>query len=197
LLFVDDDDVPYDTLVEVLARGWAVADVDVVAAGSRVFRGEGAPSPAPGDKITISFGNARELGLLGNHFGSTSCLWSRGTFERLGGYRDVFYEDWEVLARASLRGVRIAGSPDPLYWYRITAGSRFSGASQAKRETGRAPIAELYGSRLPDDMRLLPYLTAGAYAELDRPSQHALPGGPRARMAALRQRLGAQLRRRS
>jgi CDP-glycerol glycerophosphotransferase len=198
LLFVDDDDVPYDTLVEVLAGGWAAAGVDVVAAGSRVFRGEGAPTASPGDKITISFGNARELGLLGNHFG-TCCLWSRSTFERLGGYRDVFYEDWEVLARASLQGARIAGSPDPLYWYRITAGSRFSGASQAKRETGRAAIAELYASRLPDDMRLLPYLTVGAYAELDRSSARAPapPGGPRMRIAALRRTLDTRLRRRS
>jgi GT2 family glycosyltransferase len=188
LLFVDDDDVPYETLVEVLARGWAAAGVDVVAAGSRVFRGEGAPSPAPGDKITIPFGNARELGLLGNHFGSVCCLWSRGTFERLGGFRDVFYEDWEVLARASLQGVRIAGSPDPLYWYRIAAGSRFSGASPAKRATGRAAIAELYESRLPEDMRLLPHLTAGAYAELDRIAQNAPPPTRRARLAALRRR---------
>jgi GT2 family glycosyltransferase len=195
LLFVDDDDVPYETLVEVLARGWAAAGVDVVAAGSRVFRGEGVPSPVTGDKITIPFGNARELGLLGNHFGSVCCLWSRGTFERLGGFRDVFYEDWEVLARASLQGVRIAGSPDPLYWYRIAAGSRFSGASPAKRETGRTAIAELYESRLPDDMRLLPYLAAGAYAELERSEQHAPPRRPRAGVAALRQRLGAQLRR--
>jgi GT2 family glycosyltransferase len=194
LLFVDDDDVPYDTLVEMLAGGWAAAHVDVVAAGSRVFRGEGGPSPAPGDKITIPFGNARELGLLGNHFGSICCLWSRGTFERLGGFRDVFYEDWEVLARASLQDVRIAGSPDPLYWYRITAGSRFSGASPAKREMGRTAIAELYESRLPEDMRLLPYLAAGAYAELDRSAQHVSPGGPQGRMAALRQRLGSQLR---
>jgi hypothetical protein len=196
LLFVDDDDVPYATLVEVLARGWATAGVDVVVAGSRVFRGEGAPTPTPGDKITISFGNAQELGLLGNHFG-TCCLWSRETFEHLGGYRDVFYEDWEILARASLQGVRIAGSPDPLYWYRITAGSRFSGASKAKRETGRAAIAELYESRLPEGMRLLPYLAAGAYVELDRSAQHVSPIGPQGRMAAFRQRLGAQLRRRS
>jgi GT2 family glycosyltransferase len=195
LLFVDDDDVPYDSLVEVLARGWAVADVDVVVAGSRVFRGEGAPTPTQGDKITISFGNARELGLLGNHFG-TCCLWSRETFEQLGGYRDAVYEDWEVLARASLRGVRIAGTPDPVYWYRITSGSRFSGASQAKkRETGRAAIAELYGKRLPDGMRLLPHLTAGAYAELERLAQQAPRRRPRARVAGLRRRLVALLRR--
>jgi GT2 family glycosyltransferase len=189
LLFVDDDDVPYDDLVEVLARGWARAGVDVVAAGSRVFRREGVPSPTVGDKITIPFGNARELGLLGNHFGSTCCLWSRATFEDLAGFRDVFYEDWELLARASLRGVRIAGTPDPFYWQRITPGSRFSGASEAKRESGRAAIAELYAPELSDGMRLLPHLAAGAYAQLDRAPQHS--------PATLRQRLGALLRGRS
>jgi GT2 family glycosyltransferase len=183
LLFVDDDDVPYEDLVEVLAHGWAAAGVDVVAAGSRVFRGEGAPAPTPGDKITISFGNARELGLLGNHFG-TCCLWSRATFDDVGGYRDVFYEDWELLARASLRGVRIAGTPDPLYWYRIASGSRFSGASEAKKETGRAAIAELYGAELSDGMRLLPQLVTGAYAQLDREVRQA-PAGPRRSLGAL------------
>jgi GT2 family glycosyltransferase len=188
LLFVDDDDVPYDDLVEALARGWTVSGVDVVAAGSRVFRGEDAPRPTPGDKITISFGNARELGLLGNHFG-TCCLWSRKTFEDLGGYRDVFYEDWELLARAALRRVLIAGSPDPLYWYRIASGSRFSGASEAKKETGRAVIAEVYAGELRDGLRLLPHLAAGAYAQLDRDVHHA--------PAPSRGRLGALLRRRS
>jgi glycosyltransferase involved in cell wall biosynthesis len=174
IVFVDDD-VLFPDLVEVLVRGQSHAGVDVVAAATRVFRGEGPPRPGPADKVTIPFGEARELGLLGNHFGSVTCIWPRPLLDELGGFRDVFFEDWELLARAAFGGARIAGTPDPLLWYRLTRDARFSGSRLADRLEARSAIAELYAGTLPAGTRLLPLLAAGAYGELDRREHTAGP----------------------
>ncbi len=166
VLFVDDDDVPFDELIEVLVRGRRSSGADVIVAGARVFRGEGRPRAMPADKITIGFGEPRELGLLGNHFGHPTCLWPRGLFED-GGFREVFFEDWELLARATLQGARVVATPEPLFWYRHVSRGRFTSATATRREEGRFAIAELYADHLPDGMRLLPMLVTGAYGELD------------------------------
>jgi len=169
VVFVDDDDLPFEELVAVLVRARRVASVDIVAAGARVFHGEGEPLARPGDKITISFGEPRELGLLGNHYGHPTCLWPLRLLEQLGGFRELAVgEDWELLARAALAGARIAAVPDPLFWYRHAPGSRYTAVPVGRRETGRAHVAELYARTLPDHARLLPHIVAGAYEELER-----------------------------
>ena len=188
VVFLDDDDVPFDEFVSTLVHGRAASGADVVAAGARLFRGDGEPAPRRGDFIHLPLGEPRELGLISNQFGGPACLWPRTLLDRLGGFRGIprGFEDWELLARASLSGARVVGTPEPLYWYRQTPGSVYSADPHANVHDAVAALAALHAERLPDGSRLLPLLAAGAYSELERHSRDATP---RHRRIAARGRL--------
>ena len=47
-----------------------------------------------------------------------------GTFHRLGGYRDVFLEDYDFWLRALAQGARHIHNPQPLSIYRVSASSK-------------------------------------------------------------------------
>jgi hypothetical protein len=57
------------------------------------------------------------------HVGAT-LWWQRGLFEQLGGYHDVYAEDFELALRAALLGERILYNPEPLQVYRVGASSK-------------------------------------------------------------------------
>jgi GT2 family glycosyltransferase len=175
--FVDDDDVAFEELVEVLVRGREASGVDVVAAGARFFRGDAAPRPQRGDVVRIPLGEPRELGLFSNQYGPPTCVWPRELLHRLGGFSEAqgLAEDWELLARATAGGARVAGTPDPLYWYRQTAASRFSAAPLVHRDETLPAIAGLFAATLPDGARLMPLLATTAYEELERRKREARP----------------------
>lgn len=175
VLFMDDDDVPFDDLVETLWRARAASGVDVAVAGARFFRGEGAPTAHEGDVVRISLCEPRELGVISNQYGGPVNLWPRALLERLGGFADVATEDWDMLARATLAGARLATPPDPLYWYRQTPGGMYSVDPIAHRDAGLAVTSSRFAEQLPDGMRLLPQLAAGAYSELERRRRAARP----------------------
>jgi len=77
--------------------------------------------------------------------------------------------------------VRLTAPPDPVHWYRQTSSGRHSADPVKMRDSGVAQLAGVFAERLPDDLRLLPLLAAGAYAELER---RARP--KRSRMQGLR-----------
>jgi Glycosyl transferase family 2 len=189
--FLDDDDIPFDDFVSTLLNGRAASGADVVAAGARLFRGDGEPTARHGDFIHLPLGEPRELGLISNQFGGPACLWPRALLDRLGGFRGIprGFEDWELLARATLAGARVAATPDPLYWYRQTPGSVYSADPFANVDDAVATLAALHAEHLPDGSRLLPLLAAGAYAELERRSREATP---RRQRIAVRGRLLAR-----
>lgn len=192
VVFVDDDDVPFSDLVATLVTARAASGADVVVAGARTFAGEGRPEPGPRDKITISFCNPRELTVLGNHSGGPVCLWARTWLERLGGFGGTYLEDWDLLLRAEHEGAVITTPPDPLFWYRRTPGSMFTSRTEEHVDPGLQRIAARLGAMLPDGMRLLPLLAAGAYEELDRRAARDAPGErvplPRRALGRLRRR---------
>lgn len=53
-----------------------------------------------------------------------SVWWSRDLFQRLGGYRVSFTEDYELILRAALTGVRVFHNPQICELYRIRSESR-------------------------------------------------------------------------
>lgn len=175
VLFIDDDDIPFDGLIDTLWRGHVSSGVDVIVAGARFFRGDTAPTAHAGDAVRISLCEPRELGILSNQYGGPVCLWPRSLLERIGGFRNIPLEAWDVLLRARLAGARISTPPDPLYWYRQTPGGMFSVDPLAHRDEALARITSTFRESLPDGMRLLPLLAAGAYDELERRGRAARP----------------------
>jgi glycosyltransferase involved in cell wall biosynthesis len=176
VLFIDDDDVPFEELVAALVRARVVSDADVAVAGARFFRGEGRPVGHPDDVIRISICDPHELGAISNQYGGPVGLWPRKLLEQLGGFAAMPTEDWDLLARATYAGARITTSPEPLYWYRQTPGSMYSADPYASRDAGLAIRVERIAERLPDEWRLLPHLAAGAYSELERRGRESKPG---------------------
>jgi glycosyltransferase involved in cell wall biosynthesis len=175
VLFIDDDDIPFDGLVATLVRARAVSGADVAVAGARFFRGDGRPSARSEDVTRISLCNPRELGAISNQFGGPVNLWPRELLEQLGGFASVPTEDWDLLARATYAGARLTTSPEPLYWYRQTPGSMYSAEPFAFRDAGVAVRAERIAELLPEEWRLLPRLAAGAYGELERRGRELRP----------------------
>jgi Glycosyl transferase family 2 len=166
--FIDDDDVPFDELIETLWRARVTSGSDIVVAGARFFRGDGPPTEHRGDVIRISLCEPRELGLISNQYGGPVNLWPRNLLEELGGFASVPNEDWDLLARATFYGARISTPPDPLYWYRQTPGSMYSADPAAFRDAGVPSLSERFAAHLPAELRLVPQLAAGAYSELER-----------------------------
>lgn len=163
--FLDDDDVPYDSFVERLARAQRASGADVVTCGMRFFHcDDGPPKPDREDVAWFYMGEPRELGVIQNQYGGACSLWKTDLLERLGGgfheQHGVTYEDWELFARASLAGITIVSVPEPLMWYRITEGSMI----RSKREYEcRRVLSDTFGAALPETLRLLPSLVHLAY----------------------------------
>jgi glycosyltransferase involved in cell wall biosynthesis len=175
VLFIDDDDVAFDELVATLVRARSVSGADVAVAGARFFRGDAAPTPHRGDVVRISLCEPRELGLISNQYGGPVNLWPRDLLNRLGGFNSMPTEDWDLLARATYAGARLTTPPDPLYWYRQTAGSMYSADPFAFRAAGLVARVEPVAELLPEEWRLLPHLAAGAYGELEGRQRAARP----------------------
>jgi hypothetical protein len=175
VVFVDDDDVPFDDMVETLWNARSRSGADYVVGGARFFRGDGEPTARRGDVVRISLCNPHELGLLSNQYGGPVNLWSRELLERLEGFASVPLEEWDLLARAVLVGARATTPPDPVYWYRQTPGGMYSSDPLAFRDAGIAQLSARFGERLPRELRLLPLLAAGGYAELERRGRRTRP----------------------
>ena len=187
--FIDDDDVPFDDMTATLWRARENSGADVAVGGVRFFRGDGLPGPRRGDVVRIPLCDPHELGLISNQYGGPVALWPRTLLATLGGFRSSPVEDWLLLARASVHGARMTAPPDPVYWYRQTAAGRHSSDPAKMRDDGVPQLADMFAERLPDDLRLLPLLAAGAYAELER---RARANRPRTRALHSRLRLLAR-----
>jgi hypothetical protein len=166
--FIDDDDVPFDDMLERLWRGRQASGADVAVGGARLFRGEGPAAPHSEDVIRIPLCDPHELGLISNQYGGPVALWPRTLLDQLGGFSPSPVEDWLLLARATQHGVRLTAPPDPVHWYRQTGTGRHSVDPVKMRDSGLQQLADAFAEQLPDDLRLLPLLAAGAYAELER-----------------------------
>ena len=70
----------------------------------------------------VPLGDAAAVGIFKNCFGDAASLVRRSAFVQLGGFTEdggVGHEDWELWARAVLRGYTLRVVPEPLYWYRL------------------------------------------------------------------------------
>ena len=164
-------------------------EADAMGSGhQRAWRGSvagggDAKSPPPDAEPTserwLPLGDAAALGVFRNVFGDASALVRREAFEALGGFTEdanVGHEDWELWARAVLRGYKLQVVPEALYWYRIAhapGGSMLAESiggtrlAQAQRHANHARNIRPYLQRLrgwPDAQDAL-RLAQGMYLE--------------------------------
>lgn len=126
LLFLDDDNVLMEHALTKLVRAAQYADLDVVTAGGRRFRGDGDPR-VEGDVelgTPLRFlGPARAWNMYRNVVGDACALIRRDVFLKEGGYTEhyrVGLDDLEFYNRLMASGRQIEHLPQELFYYRLS-----------------------------------------------------------------------------
>ena len=159
LFILDDDNL---LMPEGIARAVQVAEhtqADVVTAVMALFSGPARFDPRWPDRLWPHSGNCPLLGVLENNLGDANALLRRSSLLALGGYsedRGIGAEDWELYAKAILKGMRLEHSVMPFSWYRVDANS-MSRAGHWWRDYRRA--LRSYEAVLPEGLVELPALT--------------------------------------
>lgn len=122
LFFMDDDNLAKPDEVSTLLRVARHTGADIVTCCLDTFSGHEPPrAGARPEQRWLFIGDDVATGAFRNCFGDTNALWRREAFRAAGGFHEdwgVGHEDWELLARAVLRGLRLEVVPEALVWYR-------------------------------------------------------------------------------
>ncbi|KAK9806917.1 hypothetical protein WJX72_007378 [[Myrmecia] bisecta] len=165
VLFMDDDNYAKPHEVSTFVHAMESTGADILTSFVDFLFGEGAPLPAnqtrplssqsqgpdlESDARSLGFvflGSSPEVGIFKNCFGDANSFVRRDAFLSLGGYstdRGIGYEDWELYAKAVLKGYLVEVVPLPLYHYRFTAESMQKSTSfSASRRRALRPYKEL------------------------------------------------------
>jgi GT2 family glycosyltransferase len=121
LLFMDDDNCAKPHELQTLVSVAQVSRADIVSCFLDVFQGNEAPNGEPALHRWPFVGGSLGLGVLRNCFGDANSLVRSKVYRALGGMTEdhgIGCEDWEFMAKATVRGYRIAVVPEALVWYR-------------------------------------------------------------------------------
>jgi hypothetical protein len=153
VVFLDDDDAPYDGMLEALIAAQAAADADVVT---------GAVRPAEDlDAMQMFLGDPGALGLVENQYGVLGLV--RGSLAAgqpsVDGAGDP---DWLLFARLALAGARVVSIPEALSVHHGRPGT-------ARDVPGAGPaVLEAFEAHDAAPLHDLPQLTATLAASLAR-----------------------------
>lgn len=138
VLFVDEDDIPEEALLDTLVAAQAASGADAVTAGVRVA-----------DGVQLFLGDPGPLGLVENQYGVI------GLIRRSLATAD---SDWLVFARLAIGGAGVVSVPDPL--------SGYLGQVQTTGEA--LAVLQAFETGKPEALQELPQLTATLAAALAR-----------------------------
>jgi glycosyltransferase involved in cell wall biosynthesis len=152
LIFMDDDNIAFPDLIEVLVESCRRMNADIVTSQMAIFRDAQAEPELTllrtGERWCFTAGPT-ELGLSVNCFGDATGIYKREVFDKVGFYhewRGIGHEDWHLHARASLQGLKQVSLPVPLYWYRRVEGGMLHTTDQV--DNNRI-IWDLYREAVP------------------------------------------------
>jgi glycosyltransferase involved in cell wall biosynthesis len=169
IIFVDDDDVPFETMIDVLVNALAVSGADVVTCGSHMVSDDIAEFAPKELRYQLFLGEPRELGVVQNLYGAATAIYRKSLLERIGGFHErhgLGYEDWRLFAQASLDGARIASVPEPLMRYAVSADGMLN--TMPKFDSQRA-VLEVFEATMPPTLRFLPGLASYRGLRGDKP----------------------------
>ena len=141
LLFLDDDDIAFPTMIATLVEAAEATRADVMGCLNLFMeaerRGEAHPFPdAFKQKVSyVPLGGPLAFAPLANVFGSATSLIRRSMFDRVGGYTEehgVGHEDYEFYVRAVQQGAKLEICPLPLYLYEVGRASMSSATSKLR-----------------------------------------------------------------
>jgi glycosyltransferase involved in cell wall biosynthesis/GT2 family glycosyltransferase len=138
ILFLDDDDIAFPNLVQMLVTAAEATGADAVNCLNLFMpearRHEAHPFPDMfSQKVShIPLGGPLSIAPLENCFGSATALLRRSSLHAFNGYTDLFgvgHEDFELYTRMVQSGLRIEVCPLPLYLYEVDHQSMVSSTS--------------------------------------------------------------------
>ena len=177
LLFMDDDNIAKPHELAVFAEVARRTGADILTTVSDVFADTDNDGQVPetSRQLWIPLGDAQGLGVFRNVFGDANALIRRSTFAALGGFTEDYglgHEDWKFFAKASIAGVNLQLVPEPLFWYRVNAGSMLRAGDTA---TDHARSVLPYWAGFPRGIG--PVLAYASYLQRSPAARSPLPGG--------------------
>jgi glycosyltransferase involved in cell wall biosynthesis len=164
VLFLDEDHIPDEGLLDALVAAQAASGADVVTTAVRT----------PDDGALLFLGDPGPLGLIENQYGVIGLLRRSLTSAD---------SDWVLFARAALAGGRIVSIPDPL----IEHGGRPATIGNAPAEA--LAVLEAFETSDGKALHELPQLAATLGASLARREAASVPATSRSPLRLIRRRL--------
>jgi GT2 family glycosyltransferase/glycosyltransferase involved in cell wall biosynthesis len=141
ILFLDDDDIAFPSLVQTLVNVAQATKADIVnciqlyMAESR--RSEAYPFPEKfSEKVSfVPIGGPLAVAPFDNCYGGSTALVRRSAINRIGGYTEDYgigHEDFELYVRALQEGLRIEVCPLPLVLYEVGRPSMLTTTSRLR-----------------------------------------------------------------
>lgn len=158
LIFMDDDNIAFPTMIETLVRAIERAQADIVTSQMLIFReptGQPDLDLVDGGERWAFTGGPAELGLSINCYGDATGIYRRDVFERIGRFHEwhgIGHEDWHLHARANLAGLKQLSLPAPLFWYRRVQTGMLNSTD---RYANNRIIWDLYRQSLPANLSRL------------------------------------------
>lgn len=171
MLFLDDDDIAFPTLVSTLVDAAEATQASVMGClnlfmeESRRLEAHPYPELFKQKASYVPLGGPLSLAPIDNPFGSATSLIRRSSYERIGGYtqeRGVGHEDYEFYLRMLQAGMSVDVCPVPLYLYEVGRQSMISRTSQLKNF--RRVAAAIDVSRQPEQWADFVSMSAGRRA---------------------------------
>jgi len=150
VVFLHEEDVPDDRLVEVLVRAQAASGADVVTCGVELLDAEGL------SVRRFFLGDPGALGVLANEYGTVGLI--RRSLLDQPAFRSADDPDWLLLAGLSLAGATIVSVPETLVRRQARA------ADLGPQSPDALIVAQQFERQLPDAVRGLPRLAASLAA---------------------------------
>ncbi len=141
LLFLDDDDIAFPTMIATLVEAAEATRADVMGCLNLFMeverRAEAHPFPDMFEqKVSyVPLGGPLAFAPLANVFGSATSLIRRSLLDQIGGYTEehgVGHEDFELYVRALQQGAKLEICPVPLYLYEVGRPSMSSSTSKLR-----------------------------------------------------------------
>lgn len=132
--FQDDDNLPFPIEIEKFVEAALFSDAHIVTGMSRFFRNEKEvlEEVSPKNLEYVPLGASLPLSIFHNTYGDANSLVSRKEFLEDGGFTEIYgvgSEDYEFFVKSESIGRRIMFVPEPIFNYRVSAGSMLRSTS--------------------------------------------------------------------
>jgi GT2 family glycosyltransferase len=168
LLFHDDDNLAEPHELSQFVRSALKSGADILTCQAYHFHGEPDRKPRI---LHYPLGLGGAFAFYENSFGDANALVRKTVFDRLGGFSEhegLGWEDWEFFLKAFLAGAKIRVVPEPLFWYRISAGGMRATGNPALNAERLFAMVKTARTVLSEDFLRLALAGRGARAEKTR-----------------------------